>query len=165
MSGPSDSERIAISEIVARGIRRRRAAEARFKTYGAIAILIAIAFLLTLFATIFSNGISAFTQTHIRLELALDPALIDPDGTRDPEKLKSGNYRKIIETALFSRLAHEHHRALPTLSVRRQKVSRAEQVRHVHVVAAGVHHADIAPRFVRVRHLRGVRQIGLLSHR
>ncbi|MCP5431760.1 MAG: phosphate ABC transporter permease PstA [Alphaproteobacteria bacterium] len=104
MSGPSDSERIAISEIVARGIRRRRAAEARFKTYGAIAILIAIAFLLTLFATIFSNGISAFTQTHIRLELALDPALIDPDGTRDPEKLKSGNYRKIIETALFSRL-------------------------------------------------------------
>jgi len=66
-------------DIVNRGLAKRYGSELRFKIYGLIAVVISLSFLLLLFITIFSNGYSAFFQTHVKLEVFFDPAYIDKD--------------------------------------------------------------------------------------
>jgi phosphate transport system permease protein len=62
-------------------IRRRYAAERRFRLYGIVAILLAMGFLGVLLFTIVRQGYTAFTQTVIGLDINFDPAVIDPQGT------------------------------------------------------------------------------------
>ena len=50
----------------------------------------------------------------------------------------------------LGRLADEHERALPAVLVLGQPAGRADQAGHVHVVAAGVHDADLVARRRRV---------------
>ena len=58
------------AERVAAGLAARRT-EKRFRLYGRIAIGIALAFLVTLFASIFSKGIPGFFQHYVTLEVTL----------------------------------------------------------------------------------------------
>ncbi|MBS28258.1 MAG: phosphate ABC transporter, permease protein PstA [Alphaproteobacteria bacterium] len=81
-------------------LRRRYRAEARFRMYGIAAIFAALAMLAVLLGSIVSTGSSAFTQTEMALDIHLDAALIDPDGTRDPAILAKANYRKIVRDAM-----------------------------------------------------------------
>jgi hypothetical protein len=67
--------------------RRRYAREARLKWLGVGAIATAGALLLLLLGTIVAQGKDAFFQTYLRLDVTLDPAKIDPQGTRDPAVL------------------------------------------------------------------------------
>jgi len=83
-------------------LRKRYRAEARFKIYGIAAIVTALGMLAFLLGSIIMTGSSAFTQTEIALDVTLDPAEIDPDGTRDPAVLAKGNYRKIVRDAMRS---------------------------------------------------------------
>ena len=48
------------------GIKKRYAAERRFKAYGIIAIAIGILFLIALLWSVFSKGYTAFWQTEIQ---------------------------------------------------------------------------------------------------
>ena len=68
--------------IVERSLRRRYWAERRFRAYGLAAVVAGMAFLVYLFFVIFSNGLGAFRQTQVRLDVFYDPAIIDPAGTR-----------------------------------------------------------------------------------
>lgn len=82
--------------------KKRNASEARFKAYGAIAIGIAILALVALMTSILANGSSAFRQTFISLDVYLDPAKLDKDGTRDPEaiaKVSTFGYAPLIKAA------------------------------------------------------------------
>jgi phosphate transport system permease protein len=90
-------------ERVARSLRRRYWAERRFRFYGMLAVLFGIAFVVFLFATIFSQGISAFRQAYLKLDVFYDPQVIDPAGTREPETLALADYQAIIRTALRQR--------------------------------------------------------------
>lgn len=90
------------SDAVRRGLKRRYAAEARFKAYGITAIGLALATILVLFTTIISSGYPTFTNTVLKMEVHLDEATIDPAGTRDPGNLTRANYRKVVFTALGS---------------------------------------------------------------
>ncbi len=81
-------------------VRKRYAAERRFRAYGAAAILAAVAILAILIVSIVSKGYSAFVQTEIALEITFDPEVIDPTGERDPEVLASANYAPLIRDAL-----------------------------------------------------------------
>ena len=81
-------------------LRKRYRAEARFKFYGIAAIFAALTMLAVLLGSIITTGSSAFTQTEIALDVALDPAQIDPDGTRDPATLARGNYRTLVRDAM-----------------------------------------------------------------
>ncbi len=70
-----------------RRIRRRYAAERRFKLVGLLAILISAGFLAFLLVTMLSNGLRGFTQAEVRLEvdfprsaLFLDPAALQGFG-------------------------------------------------------------------------------------
>ncbi|MCZ7564392.1 MAG: phosphate ABC transporter permease PstA [Burkholderiales bacterium] len=87
-------------ELVLAGMPRRRAAEKRFRLYGQIAIGLGLAFLVILFASIILNGYTAFWQTHIRLDVTLDAARIDPQGNRDPEALRRADYNELIRDQL-----------------------------------------------------------------
>jgi phosphate transport system permease protein len=84
------------SEAVKRGLKKRYAGERRFKAYGIAAVLIALGFIATLFGTIISNGLPAFSETVIKLEIEVSEDIVDPAGERDPAVLASANYRKLI---------------------------------------------------------------------
>ncbi|MGB0632537.1 MAG: DUF3333 domain-containing protein, partial [Alphaproteobacteria bacterium] len=66
-------------------IRRRYAAERRFRAYGIIAIVLAMSALVWLLASITYSGYQAFVQTYIQLEVHFDAGTIDPEGTRKTE--------------------------------------------------------------------------------
>jgi phosphate transport system permease protein len=94
-------ERRSIVEVVEAGMKRRRAAERRFRLYGQIALALGLFFLVTLFTSIIGNGYTAFWQTHVRLDLKLDAAVIDPEGKRDPVALRQADFNAIIRGQLL----------------------------------------------------------------
>ena len=87
-------------DIVNAGLARRHAEERRFRFYGKLAIGAGMLFLTMLFTSIISNGYSAFVQSYIQLEVNLDAAVLDPEGTRDPDRLRSADYGGLIKQSL-----------------------------------------------------------------
>src|SRR5688572_695249 len=86
--------------LVEKGLRRRYRAERRFRLYGLAAVLLGVVFVVFLFGTIFAQGMSAFRQAELTLDIYFDPAEIDPAGTRDPDVLATANYTALIRAAL-----------------------------------------------------------------
>ena len=81
------------------GIRRRYAAERRFRMYGITAILFGLSFLAILFGSIISKGYPAFIQTAIRAEVFLDPEVIDPSGQRVENDMLIADYGALAQDA------------------------------------------------------------------
>lgn len=97
----------ALPTAIARGpnlskkrIRKRYAAETRYRLYGLVAICAAVLFLAFLLGTIVSNGYSAFYHSAIAIDVNLDKAEIDPDGTRDPDKIFQADYRGLVRASI-----------------------------------------------------------------
>lgn len=82
------------------GLVRRYARERRFRAYGLLSVLFGVAFLGFLLTSIVGNGYTAFRQTHVRLDIAFDQALLDPDGRRSPEALAAADYQSLIRASL-----------------------------------------------------------------
>ena len=102
----SDAEKHMMSpamaaERVAAGLAARRGREKRFRMFGRIAIGIALAFLVTLFVSIFSKGIPGFFQHYVTLEVTLDRAKLDPAGDLSVQSLYDGDARGIIRAAIY----------------------------------------------------------------
>jgi phosphate transport system permease protein len=88
--------------------RRRNAAEKRFRAYGIVAISIGMGFLIWLLASIVINGIPAFTQTFINVDITLDEERLDPNGNRNPDdlrKVSTFGYNPLIQEALVAKTA------------------------------------------------------------
>jgi phosphate transport system permease protein len=81
-------------------IRRRYAAERRFRLYGMLAIGFAVFMLGFLAITVVLQGYSAFWQTRIALDVTIDPAKVDPQNTRLPESLAQGDYQAVVRESL-----------------------------------------------------------------
>jgi phosphate transport system permease protein len=96
----SSSSKPSVKEAVARGIARRYRSERLFRALGLTALLIGLGFLAFFFYTLIGNGYTAFQQTRIRLDVELDAAIIDPDGTRTEETLRSADYQRVAREAL-----------------------------------------------------------------
>jgi phosphate transport system permease protein len=90
------------AETSAARVRRRYAAERRFRLYGMLAIILAVLMLALLLFSIVSKGYSAFVQTEVTLDVNFDPAVIDPQGKRDPAALATADYAKLIKDALYA---------------------------------------------------------------
>ena len=88
---------------IARNIKKRYAAERRFKMYGLSAIALALLALFVLAGSIGSKGYTAFFQTYVQLEVTFDAAEIDPDGTGDPAVIGKANFDGLIKQALRDR--------------------------------------------------------------
>ncbi len=78
----------------------RYARERRFRFYGLISVLFGLGFLAFFFFSILSQGVSAFTQTHIALEVYFDEEVLDPRATGDPDVIGQGNFRRILRNSL-----------------------------------------------------------------
>ena len=88
--------------------KRRNAAETRFRAYGIGAITIGLLFLVALLWAIINNGIPAFTQTFINLEVELVEENLDPNGNRDIadiKKVSTFGYKPLINAALIASTA------------------------------------------------------------
>jgi len=88
------------------GLKRRYAAERRFRLYGVLAISVGIIFLAIMLVSIISKGYTAFWQTTVTLPITFEEKLIDPSGKRgeDPSVLIKANYPKLAEEALVKAL-------------------------------------------------------------
>ena len=67
---------------IMRRLRRRHRAEARFRLYGVLSIVLAGVVLIVLLATIVARGHTAFWQTHVRLDIAISADRVDADNLR-----------------------------------------------------------------------------------
>ncbi|MBK8199531.1 MAG: phosphate ABC transporter permease PstA [Acidobacteria bacterium] len=68
------------SAAAAKHLKRRRAADGRFRYYGLSAILVALGALAVLVVTIGTQAVSAATYNVVRYDITLDPAVIAPEG-------------------------------------------------------------------------------------
>ncbi len=88
-------------------MRRRNAAEARFRWYGLAAIAVSLLTLAVMLFTILGDGVSAFRQAKITFPVALDAGVLDPKGNRSREemgKITTIGYGKVIDKAFLSHL-------------------------------------------------------------
>ena len=95
--------------------KKRNAAEKRFRAYGIAAIATGLVFLVILLVSIVWNGIPAFTQTFITLQVELPEDKLDKSGTRDIEvmkKVSTFGYGPLVDAALVKTL-EEHGVANP----------------------------------------------------
>lgn len=95
-------------------MKRRHAAEKRFRWYGRLAIALSLAFLVFMFSAIIMRGAGAFQQANIALEITFDEQAIDPQGLRDPGELSRANYKPLITEALA--------KVFPEVTERREKL-------------------------------------------
>ncbi|KKJ77147.1 phosphate ABC transporter permease [Kiloniella litopenaei] len=81
-------------------LKRRNAAEKRFRFYGLAAVMTAVLVLCLLLTSIVSKGYTAFQQTYILVDIRLDAETIDPKGTKRVEDLAAASYRGLLRNAL-----------------------------------------------------------------
>ena len=88
------------------GIKRRYAAERRFRAYGVAAISFGLIFLQSCWTTVIRNGYTAFQQTAITLPVEFTEKTIDPDNKRatDPSVLIAANYGALLRDAIVKEL-------------------------------------------------------------
>ncbi|MFA7262839.1 MAG: phosphate ABC transporter permease PstA [Caulobacter sp.] len=79
-------------------LKKRHAAEARFRLYGRLAIVVALSFLVLLLGRIGLQGYSTFTTNTVSLPVYLDPARIDRTD------LEGSNYDYVVALALLKRM-------------------------------------------------------------
>ena len=84
-------------------LKRRYAAEKRFRFYGIFAIAASLAFLAVLLTSIFIKGWPAFFQTYMQLEISLDADTLNIDANASTADIRRANYTAAIRTALRKR--------------------------------------------------------------
>jgi phosphate transport system permease protein len=89
---------------VAAGLKRRYAAERRFRVYGRAAVIVGLAFVVLLFGTIISKGYKAFVQAYLRVNVEFSAEVVDPAGTRKPEDLAQADYGALVKAAMRAAL-------------------------------------------------------------
>lgn len=83
------------SSASARGNRRRRyGADRRLRTYGFVAITVAIGVLAILLVTLILGGASALVQTRLSVDFYIDPDLVSADN------ISRGNFRQVATNAV-----------------------------------------------------------------
>ena len=86
---------------------RRNRAEARFRAYGLAAITTGLVLLAVLLGTIIWNGVGAFQQSFVHVELYLDPAKLDKNGNRNLDEIKKVStfgYAPLVQKALLAEI-------------------------------------------------------------
>jgi phosphate transport system permease protein len=80
-------------------VAKRYRAERRFKYYGIAAIAVTAIFLVLLFADILGKGLPAFFEHRITLPIKIDQAAIDPQNSKDPKVIRTGDFDTPIKEA------------------------------------------------------------------
>lgn len=94
------SRQSRISETVNAGLKSRYRSEARFRAYGAGAIVLALVMLVLLFVTIIGKGYTAFVQTELQLTIATSGEVLGIGNDRDAAALNRADYQAQIKASL-----------------------------------------------------------------
>jgi phosphate transport system permease protein len=97
ISGLSDIER---RRRIHGNLKKRYSREKIFRFSGLTAVVAALIMVAILFISIIGNGYTAFQQTFLALDIDFDPAVIDPEGTLDPEAISGADYGGLVKSAL-----------------------------------------------------------------
>jgi phosphate transport system permease protein len=109
-------------EIVEASLKRRYAAERRFRLFGASTVVLGLSFVLILFVSIVSKGYTAFFQSYIELPVAFDSELIDPSGKLGEGGLDEIEIARQLRSVNFLKIARDALRAeFPEVSGRTQR--------------------------------------------
>ncbi|EIC23969.1 phosphate ABC transporter, permease protein PstA [Thiorhodovibrio frisius] len=92
-------------DIVNASLKRRHAAEQRFRLLGATAVALGLLFVAILFISIIGNGYTAFQQTYVELPVYFDPELIDPEGRIRAGDLSQEDIHKAMIRVNFLKIA------------------------------------------------------------
>ncbi len=79
------------------GLRKRYRRERVFRISGMFATAVGVVFLGVFFTTLIGQGASAFSQTHVRLEVSFSPEELAPEGDLD---LAYGDFDGVVRNAL-----------------------------------------------------------------
>ncbi|NBS11595.1 MAG: phosphate ABC transporter permease PstA [Gammaproteobacteria bacterium] len=91
-------------------LKRRNRSELKFQWLGKSAIGLALAFLVLLFAAIFSNGIPGLFQHYVTFDVTLDKARLDPAGDMSPSSLYSGDAEALVREGFLAALGNPEGR-------------------------------------------------------
>lgn len=94
---------LTTAQKVERSLKKRYAAERRFKAFGIASVGVGILALLILFTEIIGKGSGAFTQTYVQLEVQFDADVLGIYDATDPQQLAVGDYNAVIRKALLKR--------------------------------------------------------------
>ena len=87
--------------------KKRNAAEARFRTYGLVAVCAGLVALVVLMVSIVNNGAGAFSQTFVTLQVELPADRLDKSGNRNPDEMRAVStfgYSPLIAAAVVRSL-------------------------------------------------------------
>jgi phosphate transport system permease protein len=79
---------------------KRYRRESLLKGLGIGALALALGMLAVLLFTIIAQGWPAFREAYIKLDITFDPAVVDPQGTRDPAAIGQANFAALISDSL-----------------------------------------------------------------
>jgi phosphate transport system permease protein len=102
-----------IRGLVESSLKRRYRAEHRFRYYGIGAVATAFLFLALLFASIFSEGVSAFRQTAIALEITFDADALGVAAEPSAGWHQTADFQGLVKSSLRTRF--------PEVTKRREK--------------------------------------------
>ncbi|ASJ74487.1 phosphate ABC transporter permease PstA [Granulosicoccus antarcticus] len=84
-------------------LKKRYAAEKRFRLYGIVAIAASIGFLFILLFSIVSKGAPAFKQTFVKLDVELSREALGISDAPTPQELRSANFAGVVKQSLRER--------------------------------------------------------------
>ncbi|WP_135451057.1 MULTISPECIES: phosphate ABC transporter permease PstA [Tabrizicola] len=87
-------------------LRKRRRSELLLRMAGLVSISLAIGFLMLMLGSLATTGYKAFTQTHVTIDVRLDPALVDA------EDVAGSNWRRVMQAAVAEMFPGLEDRAL-----------------------------------------------------
>lgn len=104
---------MSVAERVEKNLAKRYRAEKRFRFFGMLSVGVGILALIGLFVQIIGNGIGAFQQTYVQLEVEFSGEALGITDARDDQQLLVANYDAVIRNALRERF--------PSVTKRREK--------------------------------------------
>ena len=103
-------DRTDIQAAVQARLAKRYRAEGRFRMFGILAIMSAIAVLILLIGSIASQSIPAFRVHELTLPVTLEVSRVDPAGDRSEASLRRGPYNSLLQEALRAEFPHIEER-------------------------------------------------------
>ena len=104
MSEPVTPSRTAMRDLVNQQIRRRYAAETRFRWFGIAMVSTAIAACALLLLSVMAQSVPALTENRLHLTIQVTPDKADPLGKRVPSDIREqGNFYGMVQDGLIAR--------------------------------------------------------------
>lgn len=91
------------TEIIESGLKKRYAAEKRFRFFGAAAIGFGLLCVVLLFGDIISKGYRAFFETAVKLEVTYDQDVLGLTDVSDQNQLALANFQGVVKKALLKK--------------------------------------------------------------